>query len=165
MCVVGVGGVEKGKVGEMNWMWLTDVGFLGRPGRVEEVVVMVVGGRRMSGVSIGIIVPCVQAWTQTPDRWIEIHWIDRIWERVQTQQSHSSKAIPAAPPIRHQQDELMHINERMHLIKDFLNNHILKRRKNGEGNYSHKANATIIIEVLAVFFAKHDPNCGFFFFF
>lgn len=90
MCVVGVGGVEKGKVGEMNWMWLTDVGFLGRPGRVEEVVVMVVVGRRMSGVSIGIIVPCVQAWTQTPDRWIEIHWIDRIWERVQTQQSHSS---------------------------------------------------------------------------
>lgn len=44
----------------------------------------------MSGVSIGIIVPCMQAWTQTPDRWIEIHWIDRIWERVQTQQSHSS---------------------------------------------------------------------------
>lgn len=30
---------------------------------------------------------------------------------------------------------------------------MLKRRKNGEGNYSHKANATIIIEVLAVFFA------------
>lgn len=56
----------------------------------------------------------------------------------------------------------MHINERMHLIKDFLNNHILKRRKNGEGNYLHKANVTIIIKVLAVFFAKHDPNCGVF---
>lgn len=57
MRVVGVGGVEKReKVGDVicvidrrgfRWTWR-------------------VGGGGLSGASIGIIVPCVQAWTHRP---------------------------------------------------------------------------------------------------
>ena len=104
----GWAGWRKENVGEMNWVWLTDVGFLGRPGTGWER-----GRGCMSGASIGIIVPRVQAWIQTPDRY-KFTGIDGNCEECRRSNPHLHHHLSIypphnSPPDRHQQ-ELMHIN-------------------------------------------------------
>lgn len=95
----GRGGERKGW-GEMNWMWLTDVGFRWTKWG---------GGGDVWSVHWNYCSPCAAGLYTDPDSYI--HWIDK------TSYESADAADPNThPPDRHQHDdELMCVNRKVDL--------------------------------------------------